>query len=167
MLPDSFLDWWFAPWTYAAGARRRRLPLAADQLGQRDGYRLWCEQANVQVAFPDDFDPAWHVAAVQNANELMNAAKLFAGLIAAREHNQAMLDQLAIPERRWCMSVAITQPLKGCQTVPFTDTDSIEIRGLVELVRRVESGFPGMWTRLRLLLPKTLAARVGALLPAA
>jgi hypothetical protein len=39
MLPHFFFDWWFAPWGYAINAPGQ-LPLAADLLGQRDGYPI-------------------------------------------------------------------------------------------------------------------------------
>lgn len=165
MLPDLFLDWWFVPWTYAGETRP---PLGPDPLGRRDGYALWCESAGVQPAFPGEFDPGWHVAALRDGDGLARTAALFGGLIAAREQDQAVLGKLSIPDRRWCMSIATTQPLKGCRALPVTDDPDLpEVRGLVELARRLEHGFPGMWSRLRLLLAPALAGRADALLPAA
>src|SRR3990167_9934149 len=114
MLPHAFVDWWFAPWSYAhAGAAH--LPLAADHAGRRDGYRLWCEQAGIAADIPGNFDPAWSDAVCRDGTQLIAGARLFAGLIAAREHEQRLLDALAFSERKWCVSVAATQPLQRCR----------------------------------------------------
>lgn len=165
MLSDAFLEWWFSPWNYALAARTV-LPMATDQLGRRDGYRLWCARAAVIAPFPERFDPGWHVAMLDHGPELIATASLFAGLIAARERDQKVLAQLEIADRKWCMSVALTQPLKGCRR-PFAADDSIAIRGLVELACHLEPGFPGLWSRLRLILPAALASRVDTVLHAA
>lgn len=166
MLSDAFIDWWFTPWSYAATASAHLLP-ADDLLAQRDQYGFWCAQAGVRTDFPGDFDPGWQVAAIHVGPELRKAAELFGGLIAARSQDQSVLSQLPISDRKWCMSIATTQPLKGCREVQFQPGDPVEVRGLIELARRLEHGFPGLWTRLRLLLPEPLANRVETLLPAA
>ncbi|MEN3293144.1 MAG: hypothetical protein V7642_2397 [Burkholderiales bacterium] len=163
MLPDSFFDWWFAPWDYAVNAAPG-LPFSGDWLGQRDAYRLWCAQAQVTADLPAGFDPGWLLVAGDSGPELTATARLFAGLIAAREHNQSVLGQLAFPDRKWCVSIAATQPLRGCPDVPFAGDDSIEVRGLFELARRLEQRFPGLWSRVRLLLEPTLVVRVEDLL---
>ncbi|HEX7635820.1 MAG TPA: hypothetical protein VF427_11135 [Noviherbaspirillum sp.] len=164
MLSDTFIDWWFAPWSYAVNIPARLQP-AADLLARRDQYGFWCAEAGVQTDFPDDFDPGWQVAAVHAQAELRKAAELFCGLIAARAQDQSVLSLLPISERRWCMSIAGTQPLKGCAEVTFLPADPLEVRGLTELASCLEHGFPGIWTRLRLLLPEPLANRVETLLP--
>ncbi len=166
MLPDAFIDWWFTPWSYATSIPAH-LPPAADLLARRDQYGLWCAEAGVRTDFPVDFDPGWQVAAVRAGPELRKAAELFGGLIAARAQDQSVLGRLLIADRRWCMSIAITQPLKACREVPFQPADPVEVRGLTELARRLEHGFPGIWPRLRLLLPEPQAHRVDTLLPAA
>lgn len=166
MLPHFFFDWWFAPWAFAR-ADAQCLPLSADWLGQRDGYRLWCAELGVVADLPESLDPAWHVAAVESGEELCGAARLFAGLIAAREHNQQVLGELPFADRKWCVSIAATQPLRGAGTLPYAADDDITVRGLVELARRLEPGFPGIWSRLRLTLPAEVAARVDCLLEAA
>jgi hypothetical protein len=163
MLPQPFFNWWFAPWTYASNVRVR-LPFASDWLGQRDGYRMWCEQTKVAADLPERFDPAWHVAMADGGAELIAIARLFAGLIAAREHNQAVLGQLAFADRKWCVSIAATQPLRGCRELPYGPEDAIEVRGLLELARRLEPAFPGLWSRLRLMLPAAICDRVEELL---
>ncbi|MDB5772250.1 MAG: hypothetical protein JWM42_2624 [Burkholderia sp.] len=165
MLPDSFLDWWFAPWGYAKDAPPYSA-LVADYMGQRDSYHLWCAQADVAANFPERFDPEWHATVTDDGSELVEAARLFAGLIAARRHDQTVLKQLQFDDRRWCLGIATTQPLDGCE-LPFAEDDPVEVRGLVELARRLEYGFPGIWSRLRLTLPAALAGRVGQLLGAA
>lgn len=162
MLSDTFLDWWFAPWTYATD-RSGGVPAAADQLGQRDGYRLWCESAGIASAFPARFDPEWQIV-VSGSGELIAAARLFAGLFAARLHNQAALSGLPFEDRKWCMSVATTQPLVPRYCKEFGTADGLEVRGLVELAHRLELEFSGLWPRLRLVLPVQLAARVDVLL---
>lgn len=166
MLPNTFIDWWFAPWHYATHTPARLSP-AADLLAQRDQYGFWCAETGVRADFPGDFDPGWQVAAATSGPELCKTAELFGALIAARGQDQSVLGRLPISDRRWCMSIAITQPLKGCREVQFHPTDPVEVRGLTELARRLEHGFPGIWTRLRLLLPEPLANRVDTLLPAA
>lgn len=165
MLPDLFIDWWFMPWTYAG---RGGAPFGPDLLSRRDAYPLWCAQARVDAAIPDSFDPGWQVAMLRDPAILSRTAALFGGLIAAREQDQSTLARLAIPDRRWCMSVAVTQPLKSCRGLNLGDDDALlQTRGMIELARRLEQGFPGMWSRLRLLLAPALAQRVDALLPAA
>lgn len=163
MLPHAFVDWWFAPWSYADGGDAA-LPLAADQLGQRDGYRLWCDQSGIAADFPGSFDPAWSAAVCADRTELMATARLFAGLMAAREHEHPVLDALPFAERKWCMSIAATQPLVRCRQAQYGKDESIEVRGLVELARRLTNGFPGLWPRLRLMLPAGEAAQVDRLL---
>jgi len=165
MLPDLFIDWWFMPWAYA---RHAGAPFGPDLLSRRDGYALWCAQAGVAPAVPDRFDPGWQVAMLREPQALARAATLFGGLVAAREQDQATLAQLPLADRRWCMSVAVTQPLKSCRGLAVADDDTRpQTRGLIELARRLEPGFPGMWSRLRLLLAPALAQRIDALLPAA
>jgi len=160
MLPEAFLDWWFAPWTYAAPQPHLR-PLPEQRLAQRDGYRLWCARAGLEADLPRSFDPAWHGAAVANGGELSAAARLFSGLIAARAHDETILRQLPFADRKWCASVAATQPLQGCGIAPGAEAaDTPEARGLLELAWRLQAAFPGMWPRLRLSLAPELAGRV-------
>ena len=166
MLSDHFIDWWFAPWRYAAASPAGLAP-APDLLAQRDQYGLWCAQAGVRPDVPSRFDPGWQVAAVGAAPQLRKGAELFGGVIAARGQDQAALGRLVLAERRWCMSIALTQPLKGCCERQFDPRDPVELQGLTELARRLERGFPGLWPRLRLQLPAALAGQVHALLPAA
>jgi hypothetical protein len=159
MLPNAFIDWWFNPWECAAPAREWPLP-AADALGRRDAYRLWCAHAAVVADLPQRFAPFWHVLAGMSGTELTATARLFAGLIAAREHQQAVLGELAFEHRKWCISIAATQPLRSAQGATYTAQDGIEVRGMVELAHRLERGFPGLWSRLRLTLDPALTARV-------
>lgn len=165
MLSPDFLDWWFAPWTYAANVPSH-LELAQDYVGQRDGYRMWCEEARIGTNLPAQFDPSWHTVIPDSGEELLATAQLFAGLIAAREHNQEVLAKLAFADRKWCVSIAATQPLSGSAQIPYKVGESAEVRGLMELARRLEHGFPGLWARLRLMLPKSLAERTEKLLQA-
>lgn len=165
MLPQEFFDWWFEPWTYAADAACLH-PAGTGRVGQRDGYRLWCEQAGVAAELPQHFDTEWYVAAATDGAQLIATARLFGGLFAARRHDQALLNELAFDERKWCVSIAATQPLSAAEGLPAARGVGIDAYGLMELVRRLESGFPGMWSRLRLLLPQELAGKTEELLAA-
>lgn len=163
MLPDSFLDWWFAPWIYAA----RSLPdmaCATDRLGLRDGYRLWCEQAGIPPDLPEHFDAGWAVAAASSSEELIAAARLFAGLFAARQHDRTVLQALLPDERRWCAGIAAIQPLPGWHRTGFGADETVEMRGLFALARALQDAFPGMWPRLRLQLAWSMADRLDGLL---
>lgn len=185
-LSEEFLDWWFAPWRLPAAllvADPRVAPGAPDavaqpqpgqagqivqvaeggqlgQLAQRHGYRSWCLDAGVQVDFSAQFDSGWQFAALDSAAALRRAARLFAGLLAAREGDQQRLGQLAPVERRWCMSLALAQPVSGLMQPDACAFDTLETRGLLELACALEDGFPGMWTRLRLLLPLAQQVRI-------
>jgi hypothetical protein len=154
MLPDFLVDWWFSPWTYVPVAPIQLLE-GAYVLAQRDGYRMWCEQGGISTALPAQFDPEWHVAVVDGAS-LVAAARLYAGLFAARAQDQRVLAALRFEDRKWCMSIAATQPLTACRQLSYGTDDALEVRGLVELGRRLECEFPGMWARLRLSLPEQL-----------
>jgi hypothetical protein len=163
MLPDAFLDWWFAPWTYA-GAAATSLRPAGSALGRRDAYRWWCAASGVAPALPTDFDAGWQIAAVQDGRLLATTAKLFGGLLAARRQEREALAQLALDDRKWCMSVASLQPLAEYAQLDYAPDDTLEVRGLTELSCRLEHAFPGMWSRLRLLLPPDTRDRLQALL---
>ncbi|QGZ42144.1 hypothetical protein IP92_05458 [Pseudoduganella flava] len=153
---DAFVDWWHTPW---------RLPYApqawpdgaapAGELARRHGYRLWCDAAGVPAALPATFDPQWQAMARCDGPALETAAGLYGGLLAARERDHAALARLPLAQRRWCMSVALTQPLTAL--VPgLAGTD----RGLAELAAALAAGFPGLWPRLRLLLPPEQTAHI-------
>lgn len=169
MLSSAFFDWWFAPWAYAM-AGPAGMPAATDRMRLRDGYRLWCAAADIPADLPEDFDPEWQSAGVLSEKELRAAARLFAGLIAAREHQQKMLGALPSAERKWCASVASTQPLRGiAMAVPEKEAGvraGVEARGIAELAIRVDSDFRGMWPRLRLMLSASLASEVQDILAA-
>jgi hypothetical protein len=162
MLTDTFFDWWFAPWAYAAHPLSS-LP-ATDCLGQRDAYRLWCEEARLRPDLPERCDPAWSIAALHDAGVLLSAARLFAGLVAARQYDRTVLDALKLDERKWCASISAIQPLQSFHDMRVASSRKIETRGLVELAARLERGFPGMWPRLRLLLAADMAGEVDGLL---
>lgn len=158
MLPNTFLDWWFAPWSYAS-VLTQRLPLATDELGRRDGYRLWCSEACINPDLPEKFDPAWTIVATSNGLELAATARLFAGLLAAREHTHQVLRALSFADHKWCVSVAATQPLSQHWQINYSADDSNTVRGLVYLACHIEHDFPGLWERLLLTLPIALANR--------
>lgn len=164
MLSQQALDWWFSPWTYAAGGAGF-LPLAAEGLGQRDGYRLWCGKANVAAELPSACDPGWEAAFITSGDELMATARLFRGLMLAREQNLDKLAGLPIADRKWCCSIASTQPLRPVRHDGAGRPESIDVEGLVDIAVRLEHGFPGAWPRLRLTLPETVASGVDALMP--
>lgn len=165
MLTDAFFDWWFSPWTYAARLSSS-LP-SKDCLGQRDGYRLWCEEARLRPDLPEHCDPEWSIAAMRDAGVLLSAARLFAGLVAARQYDRTVLDVLTLDEKKWCASISAIQPLQSLHDMRVVSPRTVETRGLVELAGRLERGFPGLWPRLRLLLAEDTAEDVDGLLRAA
>lgn len=157
-LPDDFLDWWFAPWSYLAPVT---LPALSDApLARRDAYRQWCATAGAAADLPRHFDAEWHIAAVRREPQLRDCARLFGGLFAARAHDVGTLHQLPRAEQAWCMSISLAQPLVACAT-DLPDAADAETRGLAELAWRLERHFPGMWSRLRLLIPGARAEAVG------
>jgi hypothetical protein len=159
-LDDAFVDWWHTPW---------RLPYApaawpggvapAGELARRHGYRLWCDAAGLPAALPATFDPQWQSLARCDGAGLETAAALYAGLLAARVRDRAALARLPVAQRRWCMSVALTQPLTALLPDPV---DTAAPRGLAELAAALAGGFPGLWPRLRLLLPPAATAGIAA-----
>ena len=153
MLTDSFIDWWFAPWHYAIAPHPSAV--AQDLISQRDGYRNWCAQAAIASELPAQFDPQWTSAAVSDANVLSQAASLFMGLISARQPLQAQqgtFNALSFEDRKWCLSLAATQLLPAYAVDhPECDEDGA-IRGMAELAIRLNSGFPGLWSRLQMTL---------------
>lgn len=161
MLSAAFLDWWFAPWIYASSPHASQ---SADLIGRRDAYRLWCADAGVKAALPPAFDAAWQETALDDGQVLTAGACLFGGLLAVRQQRHEALAQLAVADRKWCMSIASLQPLSTLAGAPFTAGDRLEIRGLAELAGRIEHAFPGMWSRLKLLLPPELDEPVTRLL---
>lgn len=161
MLSASFLDWWFAPWSYGSSPHASQ---NADLVGRRDAYRLWCAKAGVKPTLPQVFDPAWHAVALNDGYLLTASARLFGGLHAARQQQREGLAQLGLADRKWCMSIASIQPLASLSTTSITPDEMLEVRGLTELSCRLERAFPGMWSRLKLLLPRELDKQVSALL---
>jgi len=163
-LAPWFLDWWFAPWEYAAG-QEDLLPQAAGLAAQRDGYRLWCRRAGIAPDLPAHFDASWQVVALRKHNDFLRCAHLFGGLFAAREHNFDELGQLPRETRLWCLGVALTQPLQTARHGSRRAlAGGIEVRGLLELALRLEQGFPGMWSRLALMLPAPLSTLLASAL---
>lgn len=157
-LSDDFLDWWFAPWSYLAPAA---LPGLSDApVARRDAYRAWCAAAGAVAALPPHFDAQWQIAAVRRERQLSDCARLFGGLFAARAHDAGALNKLPRAEQAWCRSISLAQPLVACAT-DLPDAADAEVRGLAELAWRLERDFPGMWSRLRLLVPAAHAEAVG------
>jgi len=159
MLPESFLDWWFVPWRYARSGAGPS-PSTSDELALRDDYRLWCRRNDVAIELPAKLDKAWDVVCTEDAGELIGAARLFCGLFAARQNAQKMLRFLSFADRKWCTSVAALQPINWCHKIEEGGDAGLELHGLRELAVRLEQGFPGMWSRLRLLLPDTLNRQI-------
>ena len=149
MSPD-FLEWWFSPWRYAGS---ESLPWCDDDLARRERYRDWCRQMQVAPDLPDVAPSPWQAVALLPEDELLHCADLFGGLFAARLHQRQELAQLLASQRRWCLSVAMTQPLQAWHVAPASPPQTVRQRGLQELAARLEQVFPGLWPRLRLLLP--------------
>lgn len=163
MLPQSFLEWWFEPWRYAA-ANQDCMADVKDVYARRDGYRIWCQQAGVTPELPPRFDPGWCVAANGSPASIMGAAYLFGGLILTRNRDLDCLRFFTPAERKWCLSIAATQPLQPLSGLFVQSREAARLCGLLELAIRLEIGFPGMWSRLRLMLPGTLAQETASLL---
>lgn len=86
--------------------------------------------------------------AVSDGALLRRAARLYAAMLAARSARHGLLANLPLAERRWCMGVALTQPLQAL-TPPQA---ALEAWGIAELAGALDAGFAGLWPRLRLLL---------------
>ena len=163
MLSQQSIDWWFSPWSYALSAADL-LPHTTDILGQRDGYRMWCDKAGVAADLPRVGDPRWEAAFTVSGEELMSTARLFRGLMLAREHNYERLAGLSFADRKWCCSVASTQPLRPVWQDGTGPEEAIDAEGLLDIALRLQHGFPGAWSRLRLTLSPDVAETVDALM---
>lgn len=163
MLPQSFLEWWFEPWRYAT-VQSSRLQDAQDPFAQRDGYRIWCVEANVIPDLLRQYDPAWCMAASRDTECIVASASLLGGLIAACNRDLDVLGALPLADRKWCLSIGSTQPLRLRSGVFMQGEESIRLCGLVELATCLDSAFPGLWSRLRLQLPEELAQEVAVLM---
>ena len=162
-LSDDFFQWWFSPWSYGGPA----LPDACrGVLAGRDVYRHWCAAAGVRAQLPDQADWRWQDAACSDGERLQHAAELFGGMLAARRQRLDELAAMAPATRRWCLSVALTQPLADWSGELPESLRNVRGRGLLELALRLEQAFPGMWSRLRLLLPEDLGRQLAPLLAA-
>lgn len=145
----AFIDWWFAPWRNGGPP----LPDACrGGLARRDAYRDWCARAGVTAPLPAQADWRWQAAAEVDGAILPRAAELFGGLLAARRQRLQELAQLEPARRRWCLAVALTQPLVDWGAAP-PGAPSPYRNGLRECALRLDSGLPGLWSRLALLLP--------------
>lgn len=139
-LSESFAQWWFAPWTYGGPA----LPAGcASVLAYRDVYRHWCAETGIRAQLPPEADLRWQDAACSNGARLLQAAELYGGLLAARRQRLAELAALAPARRRWCLSVALTQPLADWSGELPDALRNARGRGLAELALRLERVFPG------------------------
>lgn len=151
MLTESFIDWWFAPWRL-----QTTTTTCEDLLAQRDGYRLWCEQHAIAADLPSQFDAGWVIAASSDCEKLCATARLFAGVMVARTHEITSLNSLTKAERKWCVSVASTQPMPISIKPAVRTGLSLTALGLAELAWRLQLSFPGIWPRLQLLLQTEL-----------
>ncbi len=145
----AFIDWWFAPWRNGGPD----FPASCQgELARRDAYRHWCAQAGLVPQLPAAAKWEWQATVALDGPLLLQAAELFGGLLAARQQRQAGLAQLAPGRRRWCLAVALTQPLEAwSEAAP--PTAALGQRGLQEFALRAERALPGLWPRLALLLP--------------
>jgi len=160
-LSDSFIDWWFSPWSYGdvegrSGGFATALSslTASDTLARRDAYRLWCAELKVVAELPPSFDPAWSLAATADAKEFGATLRLFGAVIAAGGRDEALLGELPFNDRKWCMSIASTQALVAGPR----PAASLAERGALELKERLEAEFYGLWSRLRMLLAPAMRA---------
>jgi hypothetical protein len=154
MLSPSFLDWWFSPWKYASSALEI-FPFATDELSKRDAYRLWCCNADVQPALPEKFNAGWCFAESLSTESLMGSAWIFSGLMAARNKDFVKLAHVDVETRKWCLSIASTQPSKSWPQLINSNYEKrfFSLPALFELRIHLDEHFPGLWSRIRLLLP--------------
>ncbi|WP_028100967.1 hypothetical protein [Pseudoduganella violaceinigra] len=153
-----FLDWWFNPWLLARGGQAGEAGGAGGPLSVRLAYRRWCFENGVRPDFPTACDGAWQQFAVCDADVLGGAALAYGALLAAREGRHAVLAGLSPGQRRWSLGTAAIQPLSRL----CLPGGSLQADGLRELACAMEAGFPGLWDRLRLLLPNEAADDAGA-----
>ncbi|MFT5532091.1 MAG: hypothetical protein ACI8WM_001674 [Burkholderiaceae bacterium] len=158
MLSETFIDWWFNPWTIGADTASELR--SADLIAQRDEYRTWCASARIPGGLPQHFDPAWSCVAMIEGQVLQHAASLFMGLIAARQPDQSAIRALPLTDQKWCRSIAATQPLHAYAVPHPESTDTLDTCGLAEIAIRLEQGFPGLWPRLQLQLPADIQASI-------
>jgi hypothetical protein len=130
------------------------LPQATDTLAKRDGYRLWCQGANVEPDLPARFDAGWCFTESFSSASLVGSIQLFSGLMAARAKDFRKLEHFDTFSRKWCLSVAATQPsIPSFDYGAFTrSSDLLLLLAYSELQTHLESQFLGVWSRLRLLL---------------
>lgn len=154
MLSPAFLDWWYSPWAYAS-SEFNIYPHATAEIAKRDAYRLWCRSVDVVPELPFRFDTGWCFTESFSTSSLLGSACIFAGIMAARAKDFANLAFLDLETRRWCLSVAATQPTRSSQAyrIQAHDKDCFMSIALVELQRHLDEHFPGLWSRIRLLLP--------------
>jgi len=157
MLSDSFIDWWHAPWSDAIEAPAM---YGEDHFGRSDAYMLWCEHAGMNAALPTTFDTGWSMLENLRHEELSGIARLFGGIIAARAHALDFSAQLSLIERKWCASIASTQPLNMAPGAAYTAADGLNLMGLTELAWRVERDFCGLWPRVALRIEKPVRSRI-------
>ena len=151
MLSETFVDWWFSPWSIGSGTPS---DTADDELfARRDGYRTWCASACIPGDLPHHFDPAWSGVATLDGSTLQDAASLFMGLMCARQSDQEALRALPLKDQKWCRAIAATQPLHAYVVAHPESTDTLAICGMAEIAIRLDQGFPGLWPRLQLHLP--------------
>lgn len=163
-LSDDFIDWWFAPWRAAADPPPHAA--MAGTLSLRDGYQAWCAQLDLPPGLPRDLDAAWAQASGTDPAALGAAARLYGGLLAARNQDAPALATLPAAERTWCLSTAATQPLACYGRDLYLAGDTLALRGLCELACHLEAAFPGLWPRLRCGIDAASAARIDELLSA-
>lgn len=159
---DAFLDWWFNPWDYAVDLVTPPAHMH-DALARRDGYRPWCRQAGLAADLPLRCAAGWSALAESDGQALLATAQLFGGLLAARQQQGAALAELAPAQRAWCLRTAALQPLVSYGEAQYLPADTLALRGLSELAHHLEHGFPGLWPRLRLLLPDDARSRIAQL----
>jgi hypothetical protein len=158
MLSETFVDWWFNPWSIGSDTTSDTVDNAL--VARRDGYRTWCASARIPGDLPQHFDPAWSGVALLDGPTLQYAATLFMGLITARQPEQDALRALPLSDQKWCRSIAATQPLHAYVVAHPENTDTLAICGMAEMAIRLDQGFPGLWPRLQLHLPAQRQASV-------
>ena len=151
MLTTTFVEWWHRPWLLTP--EHSYFPQARGDFALRHAYPHWCTQAEVVAALPTQFETAWCSLAELNPEQLRAAARLFSGILLASLQQHARLDTLSSAERKWCLGIAATQPLKKLTAGNINSISDLESSGMDELALQLNMEFPGLWSRLRLQLP--------------
>lgn len=156
---SDLFEWWFSPWVYSK-EQAVNLILSEDTLALRDAYKFWCHEMNIVSNFPPKVDQGWNILIDMDYSLIERKLHLFAGIVAARHQDNFILKQMSTDDRQWCLRIASIQPIQRNEAIRYSQHDSTVVRGACELKWHVESSFPGAWSRIRLMLDKSIVKTV-------